>query len=732
MLGCIGSNAEEIAGAKSDICVEEEDNDLVVKVSSTNNSMPQSQQHRGKCPFKQCVETLSPRHFITDEHLVSDERTPKETINTENSTSPSTERDTSDERSPDIVTTAIEPGSSPSTTDDKQPKTSVADDLRPQSPGIAGITTIDDIINGIANQKVGPKVNKAITGITTIDDILHALSGINGDKVNTTDKNSVDRNAEILQQLGILHLQDKITRPRQGKESEEHILREAGLALCQGDEDSLYDKEIAIAEEIEKNARKMKCMSPREMQILKTAGVKLDSHVINFTRDLDGPQMTLTTVGMTTVQPSESHLTMETLLPHTQGVSHTYAEKELLRRLRNGWASSGVHCPECSMPIIYKMEEGEGLMECVICGMLETNTNGEGQEVVQESFSNFSRMTPSGITINNHCENQKQITAPPGNQSVSSYVGTVNYQNQGQDLNQNQDFVSASGYSISSYIGTVANDAPPSNQSVSSYVGTVNYHNPGQDLSRIRDIAPPSNHSVSSYIGTITNVASPDNHSVSSYVGTVNYQNPGQYLSQNRDVAPPSNHSVSSYVGTVNYPNQGQDVCQKQNVPPPGDYSVSSYVGTIADVAPITNGSEKFVDDNYENEQDVCQKQNVASPSNNNVTTYVGAVANVHENIIRDSQNLAFEQCASCQDEVTSEDSTIFGHNHQAYRKPCENGILEKCKSDLALEADDELKKELGKMIFAGWTLCSLTCPNCNLPLITQGKGSPSICLRCG
>lgn len=292
--------------------------------------------------------------------------------------------------------------------------------------------------------------------------------------------------------------------------------------------------------------------------------------------------------------------------------------------------------------------------------------------MVQESFSNFtSRMTPSRIPTDNHSEKQTQNLAPPSNHSVSSYVGTVNYQYQGQDFGQKQDVAPSSGYSVSSYIGTIANAASPDNHSVSSYVGTVNYQNQGQDVSQKQRVTRPCDHSVSSYVGTIANVE-------------------------------------SSTVMSI------------------GDQSLLSYIGTV------TNGSETIVDENYQNEQDVCQNQNVAPPSNNYVTTNVGAVANVRENIIRDSQNMALEQCTSCQDEVTSKDSTIFGQNLKAYCKSCENHILEKCKSDLALKADDELKKELGKMIFAGWTLCSLSCPNCNLPLITHGKGSPSICLRCG
>eukprot|EP00804_Cyclotella_cryptica_P003904 CCRYP_016093-RA/>CCRYP_016093-RA protein AED:0.21 eAED:0.21 QI:0/0.5/0.66/1/0/0/3/2537/60 len=52
-----------------------------------------------------------------------------------------------------------------------------------------------------------------------------------------------------------------------------------------------------------------------------------------------------------------------------------------------------------------------------------------------------------------------------------------------------------------------------------------------------------------------------------------------------------------------------------------------------------------------------------------------------------------------------------------------------KCKSDLASQDDDALKKELGRRIFSGWTLLSLSCPSCNLPLISEGKDGPCVCL---
>lgn len=310
-----------------------------------------------------------------------------------------------------------------------------------------------------------------------------------------------ERSTQILQKLGILHLDDKLTRPRLSQETDEHILREAGAARYhfdrKDDEDDDDDKASAKEERELAEKIKLKSLTAREAQILREAGVMWMDHMHIETC------YTETTIGATA---TDSFVTAEYSSTHHKsshgGVNNTYAEKELLRRLKNGWISTGMDCQECGMPIISQKEGGEGLMECIICGMVELNEEGEAPntplgkdvQVDDESLSCFDTTITSGFTIANH----------------------------------------------------------------------------GQ---------------------TMTN---------------------------------------------------------------------PSY-------------------------------------------------------------------CQSCQKVSSSNDPTT-PLDHQT----CDRTMIQKCSSDLNSQDDDAIKKELGRRIFSGWTLLSLSCPSCNLPLISDGKDGPSVCLRCG
>ena len=610
-----------------------------------------NQQRPGRCPFKQCISDtfspLSPRNCIGDERqldkLVDMETHAPKVDDTPTTASPPTTDSSSeavsppqvaaeevaphDERQSDIAATtpcSSSTASQPAAVSPPQPAAENISHIEevPQpspsapssNPVITGITTIDAIIHKATPPPPSDPV-PVITGITPIDAIINTFSI---DKTKQEDKKErhqqhLDRNAQILQQLGILHLQDKVTRPRKSQETDEHVLREAGAARYLQDEDNedeqveegndtYIDKgAVKIATEIDKNRRKMEQMTKRELQILKEAGVTMLDDQVDQSNGIHShniePCLTATTLGMTTLHPStiglhtvnhsESLLTIETHLPpaqviDAQGVSHTYAEKELLRRLKNGWASSGTDCPECGMPIIYKMEGGEGLMECVICGMLDTDEN-QGQEVIQESFSNFDTTITSGMTI-----------AQDGQGGVQEQ----------------------------------------------QYVGT-------------------------------SPVASPSGMSIQH----------GQNAVQEQYAASPTGMSI----------HHGENIAQEQYATSPSG-----------------------------NHQTTVQEQYAASPRSHS------GMSSKHEN------SVTVQQCASCQDEVNSRDSTIFGQNHQAFCPTCEKNMIEKCKSDLAEQDDDALKKELGKRIFAGWTLLNLNCPSCNMPLISESKGDPGICLRCG
>jgi len=325
----------------------------------------------------------------------------------------------------------------------------------------------------------------------------HFIANDDQNHFENTNKDA-ERSTQILQQLGILHLDEKLTRPRRSRETDELILREAGAARYhfnrQDDDDDDDDKEVA--ENI-----KLKSLTAREAHILREAGVMWMDHM-----HID-PCYTETTIGATA---TDSFLTAEYSSTHHKsshgGVNNTYAEKELLRRLKNGWISTGMDCQECGMPIICQKVGGEGLMECIICGVVEFDEEGEAH-----------------------------------------------------------------------------------------------------------------------------------------------------------------------------------------NTPLSKDFQVDDETLSCFDTT-ITSG---FIIANH--------GQTIANPS----------------------------YCQSFQ-KVSSSDNPTITLDHETYSLSCEKSMIQKCKSYLASQDDDALKKELGRRIFSGWTLLSLSCPSCNLPLISDGKDGPSVCLRCG
>jgi hypothetical protein len=81
MLGCIGlkcnvveaiDNGEQptAAAAPGGQQLEEEDNDLVLKPLVVEIPSNERQQP-GRCPFKQCVETFTPRQLMKDDDPVT-------------------------------------------------------------------------------------------------------------------------------------------------------------------------------------------------------------------------------------------------------------------------------------------------------------------------------------------------------------------------------------------------------------------------------------------------------------------------------------------------------------------------------------------------------------------------------------------------------------------------------------------------------------------------------------
>ena len=164
---------------------------------------------------------------------------------------------------------------------------------------------------------------------------------------------------EILRNLGVLHLENKVTRPKYNKdETDETILKQAGIYYVNTEEyKENVKREGSSNVEKKKIATKLmgekKVLSSNEAQILRSAGIMMDN---------------MTIVEDTTEEGS-------TIGGETSTINSAYAERELLRRLKSGWLSSGEECKECNMPLIRK-NKGD-IMECVIHGVV-------GEEVVDE------------------------------------------------------------------------------------------------------------------------------------------------------------------------------------------------------------------------------------------------------------------------------------------------------------------------------------------------------------
>ena len=177
---------------------------------------------------------------------------------------------------------------------------------------------------------------------------------------------------EILRKLGVLHLENKVTRPKYNTdETDETILKQAGIYYVNTEEYKENAKREGNSNvEKKKIASKLlgekKVLSNNEAQILRIAGVKMDNMtVVEDTNDIS--------IGGSSTIGGE-----------TPTINSAYAERELLRRLKSGWASSGQECKECNMPLIRK-SKGD-MMECVICGVRDVvdGYHPEGRDDVED------------------------------------------------------------------------------------------------------------------------------------------------------------------------------------------------------------------------------------------------------------------------------------------------------------------------------------------------------------
>ncbi len=170
----------------------------------------------------------------------------------------------------------------------------------------------------------------------------------------------------LLSQLGVIHLENKFTRPRyHNDETDAMILQQAGVKLLSTNDGSIVGKsKNQVENEEERNDTvseekwSNKSLSVKEAEILRSAGVTLlDDIPISYDDDSFCRKLDCATSATVAVTVGEST------------VNSSYAEKEVLRRLKKGWSSTGEKCSDCGLPIIRK-SKGNNLLECVICGVV--------------------------------------------------------------------------------------------------------------------------------------------------------------------------------------------------------------------------------------------------------------------------------------------------------------------------------------------------------------------------
>lgn len=203
------------------------------------------------------------------------------------------------------------------------------------------------------------------------------------------------REEGILRELGIVHLGNKVTRSRTKDETDATILKQAGISYINTTEDEKKaSKDHKEKKREMKDKLNMKPLSRTEVEILRKAGVTwLDNMaVINGDDDTYCHKLACGT-----------SMTATDTFGDGSTVNSTYAERELMRRLKHGWSSTGEDCGECGMPVICKSKKGS-LLECVICGVIggEDNYDCHEEEAMMDGGqgvinlgTNMSNMSPN-------------------------------------------------------------------------------------------------------------------------------------------------------------------------------------------------------------------------------------------------------------------------------------------------------------------------------------------------
>ncbi|KAL7551975.1 hypothetical protein ACHAWF_015191 [Thalassiosira exigua] len=144
------------------------------------------------------------------------------------------------------------------------------------------------------------------------------------------------RHEEILRELGVIHLENKVARPRYtAEESEVTILKQAGIRYIDENENNKTKDCRNIPKTLAGSNKKFTTsFSRRKAQILKNAGmIWTDNMVVTNTNN--------DTVYSLKRCPTSA---TETSTLGGSTVNTSYAERELLRRLKRGWVTTGDEC----------------------------------------------------------------------------------------------------------------------------------------------------------------------------------------------------------------------------------------------------------------------------------------------------------------------------------------------------------------------------------------------------
>lgn len=211
-----------------------------------------------------------------------------------------------------------------------------------------------------------------------------------------TESKIISRQEEILRKLGILYLDDKVTRARaHDAETDEVILREAGINL-----DNVTENDISEREESMKKILNKSSLSGRDAKILKESGV-MGLTGFSIAKDYEQSITKKKDLRLETIENKPLPVISSDSTTMASGsINSSYADRKLRRRLRKGWALIGRECM-CGMPVIAL----NGSYECVICGLVEDDTYcDEEEDTAQEVESHMGGGSPGVFLLDSYTD----------------------------------------------------------------------------------------------------------------------------------------------------------------------------------------------------------------------------------------------------------------------------------------------------------------------------------------